>query len=93
VTFYGNYVKMCKGFPPNFGDKRTSCYITTMHHLTLPFSQKTTWLFEFSVSSIENRTQRPSFSHKWGDRGRIAGGAEHLTEHDFQYAFKKWQKH
>jgi hypothetical protein len=38
VTFYGHYVKMCEDFVLNFGDKRTGCYITTTHCLTLPFS-------------------------------------------------------
>jgi hypothetical protein len=38
VTFYGDCVKMCKDFAPKFGDKRTGCCITTMHHLKLPFS-------------------------------------------------------
>jgi hypothetical protein len=30
--------KMCEDFAPNFGDRRTGCCITAMHHLTLPFS-------------------------------------------------------
>jgi hypothetical protein len=38
VTFYGNCVKMCEDFAPNFGNKRTGCCITTTHRLTLPFS-------------------------------------------------------
>jgi hypothetical protein len=38
VTFYGDCVKICEGFAPNFGDKRTGRCITTTHHLTLPFS-------------------------------------------------------
>jgi hypothetical protein len=25
VTFYGDCVKICKNFAPNFGDKRTGC--------------------------------------------------------------------
>jgi hypothetical protein len=37
VMFYVECLKMCKGFSPDFGDKRTGCYITTMHRLTLPF--------------------------------------------------------
>jgi hypothetical protein len=32
VTIYGNFVKMCGEFAPNFGDKRTA------HRLTLLFS-------------------------------------------------------
>jgi hypothetical protein len=38
VIFNGDCVKMCHDFTPKFGDKRTGCYITTMHHLTLPFT-------------------------------------------------------
>jgi hypothetical protein len=38
VTIYGDSVKMCEDFAPNFGDKRTACCITTTHHLKLPFS-------------------------------------------------------
>jgi hypothetical protein len=34
VMFYGDCVKMCEDFTPNFSDKR----ITTTHHPTLPFS-------------------------------------------------------
>jgi hypothetical protein len=32
---YGDCVKMCEDFTPNFHDKRTGCCITTMHRLTL----------------------------------------------------------
>jgi hypothetical protein len=49
VTFYGDWVKMCDDFTQIFGDKRTDCYITMKHSLTLPSSPgnllpKTTWL-------------------------------------------------
>jgi hypothetical protein len=30
VTFYGDSIKMCKDFAPNFGEKRTGCWITTL---------------------------------------------------------------
>jgi hypothetical protein len=64
---------MCEDFAQNFGDKkRTGCYIMTTHRLTLPFSP---WNFftknnatvvphlpNFSlVSSIEDKTERPTF--------------------------------
>jgi hypothetical protein len=66
VTYFGSCVKMCEDFIPNFGDKRTHCCIPTMHYFTLPFSQKTTWLSSpthptFSVSPIEDKTERPPF--------------------------------
>jgi hypothetical protein len=38
VTFYGDCVKMCDDFAPNFGDKTADCCIMTTHHLTLSFS-------------------------------------------------------
>jgi hypothetical protein len=38
VTFYGDCVKTCEHFAPNFGYKRTGCCITTTHRLALPFS-------------------------------------------------------
>jgi hypothetical protein len=38
ITFYGNCMKMCEDFTPNFGDKRTGCCTTTPHCLALHFS-------------------------------------------------------
>jgi hypothetical protein len=35
VTFYGDWVKMCPDFVPNFGDKRTGSCITAAHRVTL----------------------------------------------------------
>jgi hypothetical protein len=35
---YGDCMKVCEDFAPNFDDKRTGCCITAMHRLTLPFS-------------------------------------------------------
>jgi hypothetical protein len=32
VMFYGDCMKMCEDFTPNFSDKRTGCCITTTHH-------------------------------------------------------------
>jgi hypothetical protein len=39
VAFYGECVKMCEGFAPNFGDKRVGCCccIKTTHRLTIAF--------------------------------------------------------
>jgi hypothetical protein len=36
---YGDCMKMCEDFTPNFGNKIIGCCITTTHCLTLPFSQ------------------------------------------------------
>jgi hypothetical protein len=38
VRFYGDCMKMCEDFAPNFGDEITGCCITTTHRLTLPLS-------------------------------------------------------
>jgi hypothetical protein len=60
---------------PNFGDKRTGCYIMTAHRLTLPFSPGNFFiknymtvvyspdlaLYDFSVSPIQDKTERPTF--------------------------------
>jgi hypothetical protein len=83
VTFYGDCVKMREDLTPNFGDKRTGCYITIAHLQTLSFFtreflSKTTWLsspthLTFSVSPIEEKLKIRHFD----DRGRIAVGAEH----------------
>jgi hypothetical protein len=87
VTFYRNCVKMWANFAPNIGDKRSGCYITTTHRLTLPFFTrvfltKNNMTFVphpsyFSVCPIDHKTERPPFWHNWSDRGRIADGAEH----------------
>jgi hypothetical protein len=44
VMFYSNCVKIFEDFALNFGDKRTGCCISTMHHLTLIFSPGNYWL-------------------------------------------------
>jgi hypothetical protein len=71
VTFYGDCIKMCEDFAPNFGGKRSGCCITTTHHLTLPFSPgnfgpEITLLSSpptilFSVSPIEDKTEGRHF--------------------------------
>jgi hypothetical protein len=38
VMFYGDCLKICENFAPNFGDKITGCCITTTRLFTLPFS-------------------------------------------------------
>jgi hypothetical protein len=66
-------MKMCDDFAPNFGDIRTGYCITTTHRLTPPFSPGTfdkkqhdsrppTTLL-FTVSLIEDKTERPPFLH------------------------------
>jgi hypothetical protein len=63
---------MCEDIAPNFGNNRTGCCITTAHRYTLPFSPRNFLpkkydcrlppTLIFSVSQIENRSERPSFS-------------------------------
>jgi hypothetical protein len=71
VTFYGDCIKMCEDFTPNFGNKRTGCCIMTKLRHTLPFPQgnfftknnKNIILYPpyFFVSLIEDKTERPPF--------------------------------
>jgi hypothetical protein len=47
--FYGDSVKACEDFAPNFGDKRSGCFITITYHLTLP-SSSGTFFFTKNIS-------------------------------------------
>jgi hypothetical protein len=47
----------------------------------------------FSIFPIEDKTERPPYWHNWGDRGRMAGGAEHPHRSRPQNAVKNGQKH
>jgi hypothetical protein len=38
VRFYGDFVKMCEDFSPNFGDERTGCCIMITHRHALLLS-------------------------------------------------------
>jgi hypothetical protein len=71
VTFYGDGVKMCEDFAPNFGDQRTDCCIMTALHLTLAFSPGNfdqrqhdchpPLTLLFSVSGVEDKPERLLF--------------------------------
>jgi hypothetical protein len=66
VTFYGDCLKICEDFSPSFGDKRTGCCISRFlfhqgifdekQHDCRPLSA-----ILVSVSSIEDKTERPYF--------------------------------
>jgi hypothetical protein len=43
VRFYGDCVKMCIDFAPNFGDWKTDCCVTTTHNLTPSLSCRNFW--------------------------------------------------
>jgi hypothetical protein len=55
VTFYGDSVKMCEKFAPNFGGERTGSCITT-NRLTLPLSQGNLLLKTTQLSSPTHPT-------------------------------------
>jgi hypothetical protein len=86
VTFYSDYVKMCEDLAPNFGDKKLLHHDNSPSHISF-FTRE--FLTEkqhgcrppatllFSVSPIEDKTEMLPYWHNWGDRGRVAGGAEH----------------
>jgi hypothetical protein len=59
------------------------------------FLPKQTWLSSpthllFSVSQIEDKTERLPFWHNWGDRGWVASDTEHknITEQNITSRFK-----
>jgi hypothetical protein len=72
VTFYGDCLKICEDFAPNFGDKSAGCCIKTTHRIALPFlpglffNQKqygflTPPILHFYVSPIEDEAERSPF--------------------------------
>jgi hypothetical protein len=78
------------------GDKRTACYVTTRHRLTLPFSPANILTKKnmtvvpstllSSVSPIEDKSDTTEVIEAESQAVLYT-----LTEHDFQEAFKKWQ--
>jgi hypothetical protein len=91
---------MCEDFASSFGYRNTGCCITITHRLKLPFSSgnfftknqqhcRASHTLFFSVSPMEDKTERPLFWYKWSGRGRITGGADICIEHYLQDAFKK----
>jgi hypothetical protein len=87
VTFCDDCVNMCEDFAPNFGYKKLAVLSWKLNVLHFFFHQG---IFDkrrhdsrhpltliFNVVPIEDKTERPSFWHNWGDRGALVGGAEH----------------
>jgi hypothetical protein len=88
VTFYGDCVKMCEGFAPNFDGKRTGCCITTTHRshtffFTREFFTKNKMTGVphplFSGSPIEDKTDTAEVLE-----AESQAVLKTLTEHDFQ---------
>jgi hypothetical protein len=61
MTFYDDFVKMCKDFGPNFGDERTGCFITTAPSHTSFFTKE--FLIRNNKSIVPHRPYMSLFSH------------------------------
>jgi hypothetical protein len=97
VIVYGDYVKMCENFGPNFGENITGCCITTMHSFTPHFPPG-----YFFYKKQHNAIPHPPYSSMFSQlklklKGRhfhtieVIGAESHvvlntLTEHNFQDA-------
>jgi hypothetical protein len=103
VTSYGDCVKMCEDFAPNFGDKNWLLHQDDAPSHTSTFTRefwpKATWLL--SPAPIHPPFLFPRF--KTNQKSRHFDTIEviesesqvvlnTLTEHDFQNEFKKWHK-
>jgi hypothetical protein len=98
VMIYGDCMKMCEDFVPNYGNKRTGCCIpTTLSHTSF-FTREI-----FTKSNMTLVPHPPYFSlFTWSKiklsltslRWLRQNCRQCLTssQHDFQGAFKKWQK-
>jgi hypothetical protein len=93
---------MCQDFAPNFGDKRTGCCITTINRLKFPFSPG-----NFYQKQLDFSPHPSYFSLLPRLKIKLKGCHFDITEvievesqavlstfieHDFEAAFKKWQK-
>jgi hypothetical protein len=85
VMFYGDCLKMCEDFLPNFGDKITGCCIATTCRLALPFSL-------FSVPPLKMKLEGRHFGTIEVIEAESQAVLNTLTEHDLQGAFKQRQK-
>jgi hypothetical protein len=100
AKFYGDCMKMCEDFAPNFDDKRTDCCITTKHRLKPPFSPVNFWQKITVVPNPHNVSLYPLLKTKLKGRhfdtievtGAESQALNTLTEDDFQDAFKKCHK-
>jgi hypothetical protein len=94
-------MKMCKDFAPNFGDKRTGCCITTMHHLTLTFHQEMFYQKRMTVvphpphSSLFPRLKIKLKASHFDTTEVIEAASQAVVntrmKNDFQNAFKNYR--
>jgi hypothetical protein len=93
---------MCEDFAPNFGDKRTGCYITTTYSHTSFFTRE--FLSKNNMTAVPHPPYFSLFSRlkiKLKDRhfdtievteAKSQAVMNTLTEHDFQDAFEERQR-
>jgi hypothetical protein len=87
---------MCEDFTPNFGNKRTGCYITATHHLTFLFHQIIFYqkqhecypppILIFSVSRLKIKLKCRYFNTIEVNEAESQAVLNIVTEHDFQVA-------
>jgi hypothetical protein len=84
-------LKMFEDFAPNFDDKKTGCYITTTHCLTLLFFTRESFTKNkatvvpsllFFVSPIEDKLKRHHFDTIEVIEAELQAVLNTLTEHD-----------
>jgi hypothetical protein len=104
VTFYGDYMNMCKDFISNNHDKRIGCCIKTMNapshtsFFTREFFTKNNMIVVphppyFSVSQLKINLKGHHFNTTEVIKAESQAVLNTLTDHNFQDVFKKWQKH
>jgi 2'-5' RNA ligase len=84
VIFYGDRLKMCEDFAPNFDDERTGCCITTTHRLTLRFFTRNNMTFVPHLTLLKGR----HFDTIELIEAESQAVLNTLTEHSLQIAFK-----
>jgi hypothetical protein len=104
-AYYCDFLRqLCEDFAANFEDKRTGCRITTMHRLTHPFSPRNFWPKATRLSSphpsylsvfprLKIKLKCRHFDRIKVFKAESQAVLNILTEHDFQDAFRKCQKH
>jgi hypothetical protein len=102
VTFYGDYMKMCKDFAANFGDKRTGRCVTTTDPHTSFFTRESFTKINMAVvlhppyfspfPRLKLKLKGHHFDTIEVIDAELLAVLNALTESDLQDAFKTWQK-